>query len=161
MNEDQALAQQQLAQEMEDQTNGDSSSEEKTITRSTFYKMIALAAVFDIVSALINLIVVVGGFISTVFITAPGFGLFFFIYRKLGLKFHLKNSSKFGSSALIEAIPILNALPGFVLSVVLNLGPMIQKDDNNDNGGDKKDMAVLVGNPEQNKIQQFLQNNRS
>lgn len=166
MNEEQALAQQKFS------SGQNNDEDEKTISRSTYKKMLVAAIVLDVLTALINLIPFVGGIISTVFIWAPGFLVFFFIYRKLGVKFHLKNTSKFGISALIEAIPVINALPGFTLSVILNLRPMIKDDEDEDQdntndeygNGDNQDLSnteIRAGNPEQNQIQQFFKNNRS
>ena len=89
-------------------------SNEKKILKSTFIIMIGVALVLD----LIGLIPFLGWFISSL--------ILILIYLKLGVKFHLKNVMKFGGCDLIKLIPGLSIIPSFVLSVILNLGPMTE-----------------------------------
>ncbi len=88
--------------------------DEKKIAKSTFIIMIGVGLVLD----LIGLIPALGWFTSSL--------ILILIYLKLGVKFHLKNVLKFGGCDLIKLIPGLSIIPAFTLSVILNLGPMIE-----------------------------------
>lgn len=87
---------------------------EKTIAKSTFILMIGVGLVLD----LVGLIPALGWFTSSL--------ILILIYLKLGVKFHLKNVLKFGSCDLVKLVPGLSIIPAFTLSVILNLGPMIE-----------------------------------
>ena len=156
MNERQALTQESLSKGKD---LGTSSSKENTagstnegggstISKKTFQQVLAFAIFLDSASLLINLIPIVGGVVATVFIWIPGMMALFIIYLKLGVPFHFKNSMKFAGCNVIEMIPILNALPGFTLSVIVNLGPLVKKEEGE--GG------MFGGNSVQSKIQQAL-----
>jgi hypothetical protein len=87
---------------------------ENKISKSVFGIMLGVGLVLDI----IGLIPLIGWGISTM--------ILIFTYIKLGVKFHIKNVIKFGSCDAVKLIPGLSLVPGFVLSVILNLGPMVE-----------------------------------
>ena len=87
---------------------------EKKITKGTFITMLGVGLILDIV----GLLPLVGWFVSSITLIV--------IYDILGVKFHIKNILKFGSCDIVKLIPGLSLVPAFVLSVVLNLGPMVE-----------------------------------
>jgi hypothetical protein len=92
-------------------------------TKSDFAFMLVIAGIFDLLSLVINIIPYIGGVISTVFILPIGMFTLYLLYTKRGISisFGKKGSAlKFGGTALIEAIPVLNIAPGFILNVILN-----------------------------------------
>jgi predicted nucleic acid-binding Zn ribbon protein len=126
MNEKQATTQQKLShrrpigQDSTDDSdtdieqNTEITNDEKKIKKSTFIIMIGVGLLLDAV----GLIPLLGWFTSSL--------ILILIYLKLGVKFHLKNVLKFGACDLIKLIPGLSIIPAFTLSVILNLGPMIE-----------------------------------
>lgn len=134
MNERQAKAQETLSKGESQGTDSVSvntpinTSNDSQLSKSTFFKVLLIASVLDLFSFLLNLIPFVGGIFADVIIWLPGTVILFIIYLRMGVKFNNKNSLKIAGCSLIEIIPVLNALPGFIASVVLTLGPMIAKD---------------------------------
>ena len=105
-----------------------STGDDTQITKKVFFGMLFVATLLDLFGFLLNLIAVVGGAASDILIWFPGMIFLFVAYLKLGVKFSSKNSLKIAGCSIIELIPVLNALPGFMLSVILTLGPMVAKD---------------------------------
>lgn len=91
-------------------------------------QMLAVAVLFDLVNATVNLIPFLGQVFS-VLISIVGYCLFGFWFMKRGVGFvdPRKAASFFGSS-IIEAIPILNILPGLTLGVFLTIA-VVQLED--------------------------------
>ena len=120
----------------DDSEGGDSeggtttSGGEKKISKSTFGWMLAIALILDG----IGLIPIIGWSISSV--------ILILIYLKLGVKFHIKNVLKFGACDLIKLIPGLSLIPAFVLSVILNVGPMVEGIEESIPGGEMVQHAV-------------------
>lgn len=82
--------------------------------------LMSVAGFFDILSFLLNLIPYVGGVISMVVVTIPGTLTFYILYKKRGVEFKTtKGMLRFWGSSLIEMIPVINILPGFMLNVTL------------------------------------------
>jgi hypothetical protein len=95
----------------------------KKTSKIDFVFMLGVAGFFDLISGLINLIPGIGGFMSTIFITPTGTFILWFMYKKRGIEFKsAKSIAKFGGASLIELVPVLNVLPGFILNVLLNYG---------------------------------------
>ena len=116
--------------------DGDSEGEttesggEKKISKSTFGWMFPIFLILDVIA----LVPIIGYSISTVTIIL--------IYRKLGVKFHIKNVLKFGACDLTKAIPGLSLIPAFVLSLILNVGPMVEGIEESIPGGEMVQHAV-------------------
>lgn len=92
---------------------------EPKISTQTFVFMLIVAGLFDLISLLINLIPAVGGLIDGILITPFATMLFYFWYKKHDVSY--SNSSRMAVMVivpLIEFIPIINALPGWILEVV-------------------------------------------
>jgi hypothetical protein len=100
--------------------NMDEESQKKPkISKTDFVLMLVVAIFFDIVLALIQLIIIVGSVSAEVFNVVP-LMLFFIWYTLKGISFaNKKNSLTFFGCALIEFIPIINALPAWTAEVVL------------------------------------------
>lgn len=86
----------------------------RKISRTVFGIMLAVGLFLDI----IGVIPFIGWGISSLALL--------FIYIMLGVEFHMKNIFKFGACDFIKLIPGLSVIPTFVLSVILNLGPMVE-----------------------------------
>ena len=97
------------------------------VSKMAFFVMIVAASILDLSSALLNLIPVVGGGAADIIIWLPGTVIFFLAYLKLGVGFGGKNTLKLGGCDVVKLIPVLNALPTFLLSVFLTLGPSAVK----------------------------------
>ncbi len=83
--------------------------------------MIAVALLFDAMNAGINLIPLLGQVLS-VLISLVAYLTFGFWFLKLGVGFvNPKRAASFFGSALIEAIPLLNILPGITVGVALTI----------------------------------------
>ncbi len=107
---------------------GTESDNDTHITKKTFIVVLFIATILDLFGFLLNLIPVIGGAAGDIVIWFPGMVFLFIVYLKLGVKFTSKNSLKIAGCSIIEIIPVLNALPAFMLSVILTLGPMVAKD---------------------------------
>ena len=88
---------------------------EKKISKFTFGVMIVVAILLSVLAFFLPFI---GWLIGTVVMGVT--------YWALGVKFNKKNLLKFGACDAVELIPVVNAIPTFILSVFLNLGPMVQ-----------------------------------
>ncbi len=97
-------------------------------SRTDFFFMMGIAGFYDLLSALLNLIPFIGGVFSSVLVTPVALLNLYIMYSKRGISFKsTKSVMKFGGASLIEFIPVLNFLPGFMLNVVLNYPPPIVK----------------------------------
>ncbi len=92
------------------------------LSYGTTFLLISTALFFDIFQFVINLIPVAGQIIS-ILITGLAFMTFWLWFRIKGLKFNSpKRVLSMGLGTIIEAIPILNILPGWTISVLLIIG---------------------------------------
>ncbi len=94
--------------------NEDGEIDDKKISKSTFIAMIVVGLILDTIAIL----PVLGWLFSTI--------VLILIYISLGVKFHIRNVLKFGACDVIKLIPLISVFPAFVLSIFLNLGPMIE-----------------------------------
>lgn len=93
-------------------------------SRTDFIFVLCIAGFYDLLSFVFNLLPIVGGFISSVFIMPAATLNLFIMYRNRGISFKTpKSILKFGGTSLIELIPVINALPAFMLNVFLNYTP--------------------------------------
>lgn len=98
------------------------------IDTGTGAMMIAVALLFDTMNAGINLIPFLGQVLS-VLISIFAYCTFAFWFMKRGVGFaNPKRAITFFGSGLIEAIPVLNILPGITIGVVLTV-LMVQFED--------------------------------
>ncbi len=83
--------------------------------------LMTVAGFFDFASFLTNLALpTIGGAVSDVLFTIPGSLIFYFMYKKRGVDFRsMKVTGRFLGSMAIEFIPVVNALPAFMMSVAL------------------------------------------
>ena len=88
---------------------------EKKISKLTFGAMIVVAILLSVLAFFLPFI---GWLVGTVVMGVA--------YWALGVKFNKKNLLKFGACDVVELIPVINVIPTFILSVFLNLGPMVQ-----------------------------------
>lgn len=92
------------------------------LSYGTTFLLISTALFFDIFQFVINLIPVAGQIISTL-ITGLAFMTFWLWFRIKGLKFNSpKRVLSIGLGTIIEAIPILNILPGWTIAVLVIVG---------------------------------------
>lgn len=91
---------------------------ERRISKTTFWLMVGVAIFFDLIQIILTLLAV--GIVADSLITVVA-GLTFFLWFKLkGVQFN--NSKKIltaGGSFLVEAIPVLNVIPTWTISVIL------------------------------------------
>lgn len=83
--------------------------------------LVVLALICDGIGALINLIPIAGQFIAVLFsgLAYLAFGLGFYI---AGINvLNIKHAKRFIGPVIIEAIPIINIIPGLTLSVLLTV----------------------------------------
>ena len=92
------------------------------------FAMIAVALLFDVVNASLNLIPFLGQILS-VLVSIVAYCTFGFWFLKRGVGFaNPKRAVTFFGSGVIEAIPVLNILPGVTLGVALTIA-MVQLED--------------------------------
>ena len=90
--------------------------------------MIAVALLFDAMNAGINFIPFLGQILS-VLVSIVAYCTFGFWFMKRGVGFaNPKSAASFFGSGLIEAIPVLNILPGVTIGVALTIA-MVQLED--------------------------------
>ncbi len=106
----------------------ENAKQEPKIDKATGIVMIAVAALFDIANAGINLIPVLGQILA-VLISIVGYCTFTLWFWKRGIGFvNPKRTATFFGSGIIEAIPVLNILPALTVGVALTVG-MVQLED--------------------------------
>lgn len=89
-----------------------------------FTFVLCVGAFYDFLSFILNLIPVVGGVASALTVTPIAMINLFIMYSKRGISLRsTKKMLTFGGTSLIEFIPVLNAVPGFMLNVILNYPP--------------------------------------
>ncbi len=100
--------------------SGEDSVQSSKISGGNFVALIMVASFFDALSVVLNFLPVVGGVVSTVFSALPGNAVLYFMYSRLGIDMKTARVAKrFWGSAVIEFIPIVNALPGMITNVLL------------------------------------------
>ncbi|TSC84537.1 MAG: hypothetical protein G01um101417_202 [Parcubacteria group bacterium Gr01-1014_17] len=98
------------------------------IDSTTGGAMIGVALLFDAVNAGLNLIPFLGQILS-VLVSIVAYCTFGFWFLKRGVGFaNPKRAVTFFGSGVIEAIPVLNILPGVTLGVALTIA-MVQLED--------------------------------
>ncbi len=135
----QAMSDQMQAQEnfkaknnLADTIDGVLGGDGETLSLAWFFVALILAAIFDGISFVINLLPSVGGVLSGVAIMPIGLAVLGYIHKLGGVSFNKKIRSNFLIGAVVEAIPVLNALPGMIAVVVLcKLTPLAIKQINN------------------------------
>lgn len=94
-------------------------NEEQEIKKVTAAFMIMVALIFDAIQALINLIPIIGQVLSF-FVSVFSFLTFYVWFKMNNVSFsNSKRALKFGGGMILEAIPVLNALPALTLSVFM------------------------------------------
>ena len=92
-------------------------AEKPKISKTDFFKMLAVAIFFDATLAVIQLIPVAGSVAAMVFNVIP-LMLFFIWYLLLGISFsNPKKGLSFFGASLVEFIPIINILPTWTMEV--------------------------------------------
>ena len=92
---------------------------ESKISKSTFVFMLIVAGFFDLVGLLINLIPVLGGVLLDIGTVMAGF-IFFIWFKLKGANFVKPTRALgFGGGLLAELIPVVNAAPAWILSVII------------------------------------------
>lgn len=114
---------------MKEETQPEQKSRQPSrIDTGTGAMMIAVALLFDTMNAGINLIPFLGQILG-VLVSIVAYCTFGFWFMKRGVGFtNPKRAVTFFGSGLIEAIPILNVLPGVTVGVVLTV-LMVQFED--------------------------------
>ncbi|MDP3996566.1 MAG: hypothetical protein Q8P86_02640 [bacterium] len=101
--------------------NEQSEQRKKIIPFVVSAPLLTLAAIFDVVNGLINLIPAVGQTIS-VTVTVIAYMIFGLIFSLMGVRIMTKKrAARFFGPMFIEMIPIINVLPGIFLSVLLTI----------------------------------------
>ena len=124
MNERQASAQEKLSkQDAPEESSGDSGLPK--IEKGTFFWVLGVAGVADLLSVLCGWLTLDGGLIQDIFVTVPATTVLVIIYIWKGVKFNSKNVFKIVGCDATKIIPLANMLPTFILNVVLTMGPLV------------------------------------
>lgn len=100
--------------------SGENNPRSSKINTGNFVTLIMVAGFFDGLSLVLNLLPVVGGVASMIFSALPGNAILYLMYSRLGIDMKSARVAKrFWGSAIIEFVPVVNALPGMITSVLL------------------------------------------
>lgn len=107
----------------DDSVSGDAKQEKAKIGMGSTAILLSIAGFFDLLGFLLNLIPVVGGVVAIIVSTLPGNVTLYILYKKMGIDMNSpKVLKRFLGATTIEAIPVINALPGLTANVILVLG---------------------------------------
>lgn len=100
--------------------SGEASVHSSKISNGDFVMLMLVACFFDALSFVLNLLPVIGGVVAMILSTIPGNGILWIMYSRLGINMKSSRVSKrFWGSAIIEFIPVVNALPAMIANVML------------------------------------------
>lgn len=100
----------------------DNKPKEPELSYTTTFLMVGTALLFDVLQFLLQAIPIAGQILAWVFSLIAGGILIFWFYLH-GIKFNTpKRLFSMGIGGLIEMIPVVNALPGWTIAVLLVIG---------------------------------------
>ncbi len=100
--------------------SGENSTHSSKITKGNFVLLMLIACFFDALSFVLNFLPVIGGVVAMLFSTIPGNGILWIMYGRLGIDMKSSRVAKrFWGTALVEFLPVVNALPAMVANVML------------------------------------------
>ncbi len=114
---------------IEDEELGPTNNLAPTLTMTTMVLLFGLSAVFDLSDFLLNLIPYVGGILADILVVLPGTFTLWFMYRRKGIDMKSnKVMFRFFATTAMSFIPVINALPDFLLKTFLIVGAAKAKD---------------------------------